>query len=311
MRSIELRELEAFLVLADELHFGRTAQRLGLTQSRISQTLRDLERKLGAPLVSRTSRRVTLTPIGERFRVELRQAYGQLADVVDGATTQIKGTVRVALMFPNVGGSQFIRVVDAFEASNPDCAVEVIAAPPDDPGRPMRSGDVDLLVTSLLGDPFGSIVVATLGTEPRMLAVASNHPLAQRAEVSTEDLAGQEVAAIRLLPDDRQESWVPFRTPSGCSIERSAHRPHHRGARDTCGTRQGGTSDDRLDGSTLRAATRETRSDHGPSAAPHCAPREGRPDATASSRVRTNCGGHHFHIRALKAARIPRGGVVM
>jgi DNA-binding transcriptional LysR family regulator len=49
-RAVELRELRVFLVLAEELHFGRTADRLGLTQSRVSQSIRDLERKLGLPL---------------------------------------------------------------------------------------------------------------------------------------------------------------------------------------------------------------------------------------------------------------------
>ena len=61
-RAVELRELRVFLVLAEELHFGRTADRLGLTQSRVSQSIRDLERKLGLHLAARTSRRVVLTP---------------------------------------------------------------------------------------------------------------------------------------------------------------------------------------------------------------------------------------------------------
>ena len=66
--SVELREIRVFLALAEELHFGRTAQRLGLTQSRVSQTLRQLERKMGGQLVYRTSRRVALTPFGRDFR---------------------------------------------------------------------------------------------------------------------------------------------------------------------------------------------------------------------------------------------------
>ena len=66
--TVELREIRVFLTLAEELHFGRTADRLGLTQSRVSQSLRALERKLGEDLVHRTSRRVALTAPGERFR---------------------------------------------------------------------------------------------------------------------------------------------------------------------------------------------------------------------------------------------------
>ncbi|HEV8206546.1 MAG TPA: LysR family transcriptional regulator, partial [Acidimicrobiia bacterium] len=71
---VELREIKVFLTLAEELHFGRTAERLGLTQSRVSQSLRSLERKLGEQLVRRTSRRVALTTPGERFRAEVGPA---------------------------------------------------------------------------------------------------------------------------------------------------------------------------------------------------------------------------------------------
>ena len=57
-RTVELRELRLFNTLAEELHFGRTAERLQVTPSRVSQSLRALEQKLGSPLVHRTSRRV-------------------------------------------------------------------------------------------------------------------------------------------------------------------------------------------------------------------------------------------------------------
>jgi DNA-binding transcriptional LysR family regulator len=53
--AVELREIRAFIVLADELHFARTAERLQLTPSRVSQIIRELERKLGVQLVRRTS----------------------------------------------------------------------------------------------------------------------------------------------------------------------------------------------------------------------------------------------------------------
>src|SRR5258708_947955 len=72
MVDIELRELRLFLVLAEELHFGRTAERLGLTTSRASQALRALERKLGGRrLFDRTSRVVTLTAAGHALHDEL------------------------------------------------------------------------------------------------------------------------------------------------------------------------------------------------------------------------------------------------
>ena len=65
----ELHELRIFLALADELHFGRAAQRLVLTPSRVSQVIRKLERSLGAPLFERTSRSVRLTAFGEHANI--------------------------------------------------------------------------------------------------------------------------------------------------------------------------------------------------------------------------------------------------
>ena len=73
--TIELREIRVFLALADELHFGRAAERLGVTQSRVSQSLRELEAKLGERLVHRTSRRVALTAAGERFLADVAPAH--------------------------------------------------------------------------------------------------------------------------------------------------------------------------------------------------------------------------------------------
>ncbi|TFV32353.1 LysR family transcriptional regulator [Streptomyces sp. T1317-0309] len=55
-KAVDLTEIETFLALAQELHFGRTAERMGLSQSRVSQLIRSLERHIGAPLFTRTSR---------------------------------------------------------------------------------------------------------------------------------------------------------------------------------------------------------------------------------------------------------------
>lgn len=83
---LERLELEAFLTLAEELHFGRTADRLGLTTSRISQTIRRLERRIGAALFERNSRKVSLTDVGRQLRDDLRPAYEQIAAGVTAAS---------------------------------------------------------------------------------------------------------------------------------------------------------------------------------------------------------------------------------
>lgn len=71
--SAARHELEAFLTLAEELHFGRTAARLHVSTARISQTIRSLELRVGARLFARTSRRVSLLPVGQQLLDDLRR----------------------------------------------------------------------------------------------------------------------------------------------------------------------------------------------------------------------------------------------
>ncbi|MEW9553387.1 LysR family transcriptional regulator [Nonomuraea sp. NPDC050783] len=82
---MDMREIEAFLAVAEELHFGRAARRLRLSTSRVSGLVRTLERRVGAPLFERTSRRVHLTAKGELFLAEVRPAYRRLNQALHSA----------------------------------------------------------------------------------------------------------------------------------------------------------------------------------------------------------------------------------
>src|SRR5258707_683975 len=112
---IELRELRAFLVLAEELHFGRTADRLRLTQSRVSQTIRALERKLGTQLAHGTSRQVVLTDGGTQFRAEVSAQVAGLESVLRSTSERgrrVGGPVRLGVMTATVVGARLRSAID-------------------------------------------------------------------------------------------------------------------------------------------------------------------------------------------------------
>jgi DNA-binding transcriptional LysR family regulator len=229
-QTVELREIKLFLVLAEELHFGRTATRAGLTQSRVSQTLRALERKLGVQLVSRTSRRVTLTAAGERFRDEVAAAVAGLEDVL--RSTEESGwrppePVRLGVVSAAAVGPRLRSIIAAYEAAHPDSPVQIVGLPFRDRFGPLRRGEVELVVTHL---PLHQPDVATgpvLAQEQPVLAVARNHPLAAREEVSLEDLADHRVGRLDLAaPAELSESLTPETTPSGRAIPRLDLRLH-------------------------------------------------------------------------------------
>jgi DNA-binding transcriptional LysR family regulator len=220
-RTVELRELRLFLELSEELHFGRTAEKLQLTPSRVSQTLRALEQKLGGQLVHRTSRRVQLTPFGERFLREVRPVYEQLTGVLErtnSAARSLEGTLRLGLFSDPAGGPRLVEIVNAFETLHPECSVEVVHASWDDPLGALRGNDVDLMATWLPLEQPDLVVGPVLATEPRVLAVAQDHPLADRDSVDVEELADHRVARFDNWPKELHDAISPVRTPGGRPI---------------------------------------------------------------------------------------------
>jgi DNA-binding transcriptional LysR family regulator len=223
-RSVELREIRLFLVLADELHFGRTAERCRVTQSRVSQSLRELERKLGVDLVRRTSRRVELTSAGERFRDDAGAALATLEralDATERSGRSVREPVRLGVMAAAVVGPEVRAIIEAHERTNLDSPVELVGLPFRDRFGPLRRGEIDVMVASLPVDLPGIVTGRVLSRHPRMLAVGRTHPLAARPTVSVEDLADHAVAELDLVaPRGLVESMVPTTTPTGRPIPR-------------------------------------------------------------------------------------------
>ncbi|GAA5153869.1 LysR family transcriptional regulator [Pseudonocardia eucalypti] len=223
--SVELREIRVFLALAEELHFGRAAEKLGLTQSRVSQSLRQLEGKVGGQLLHRTSRRVSLTPLGERFRERVGGAYRQLAEALQ-ASPDTGGTLRLGTFEPCSAGPHLNAIIARFEAAHPDCEVQVSEiSHGTDPLDALRRGEVRLLAIRLPLVAADLAVGPVLTREPRVLAVARTHPLAARASVTLEDVADYRVTECFGVPRSIMRAFVPAATAGGRPLQRIPNSP--------------------------------------------------------------------------------------
>jgi DNA-binding transcriptional LysR family regulator len=226
-QTVDLGEVRVFLTLAEELHFGRTAERLQVTPSRVSQSLRGLEHKLGAQLVHRTSRRVRLTRFGERFLADVRPPYDELTGVLErtnAAARSLEGTLRVGVLSGPAGGPRLVEIIGAYEALHPESKVEIVQVSWDDPFGPLRESDVDLMAIWIPVKERDLVVGPILTRQPRVLAVARAHPLAERDSVDVEELADHRVPRFEGWPRELQEAVAPSRTPSGRRIPGSRLR---------------------------------------------------------------------------------------
>lgn len=220
---MELRDIEIFLALAEELHFGRTAERLHITPSRVSHAIKKQERRIGALLFERTSRTVRLTPVGERLYQTLRPAYQRIIDGVEevvAAAGEISGT----LVLGSVGAQGWMidDVVERFRARHPAVRFVHRDLNPTDPLTPLRSGEMDVAHVWLpIREPDITVGPVT-HTSPIVVAMASTHPYADRSSLCLEDFAELTFVTphLSLVPPSMEETFQPFRTPSGRLIAR-------------------------------------------------------------------------------------------
>ncbi len=217
---VELGELEVFLTLADELHFGRTAARLRLSQPRVSQLVRLLERRVGGRLFERTSRRVALTPLGTRLREGAQPPFDQLRQALVEVRTFAQG-LRVG--FLGSYGSTLDGALAAFHARHPDCGVTMVQLTWTDVFGPLRRSEVDLQACLLPVEQDDLTVGPVVAECPRLVAIARAHPLAARPVITIEDLSDLKVVqpAATVPAELKRTFWPPSYTPAGHPIRRA------------------------------------------------------------------------------------------
>lgn len=221
---MDMQQVEAFLAVADELHFGRAAEQLVLSRPRVSRLIASLEREIGGTLFDRTSRRVQLTPLGARFLGQLRPGYAQMqAALADAraAASRASGTLRVGFTV-TTGGEALTRLMAAFQAVHPSCQVILQEVGIGDPYRPLRANEIDVLVNWLAVDEPDLTAGPVIDSQARALAVARDHPLAMNPPASAESLADFEMARVPpSVPKTLYDALLPPLTPSGRPTRRT------------------------------------------------------------------------------------------
>jgi len=190
--GVETRELRYFVAVAEELHFGRAAQRIGIAQPPLSRAIRRLERRLGVTLFDRTSRTVTLTEPGS---VLLREGRAAL-DAVDAADRRTRRAALAATGHPGLilvtkagaSGELLAKLLDAYAAEPGAVAVDVLLCGVGEQERLLRDGRADVALLHLPFDSTAGFDVEEMSTERQVVVLPAAHPLTTRTELRTADL---------------------------------------------------------------------------------------------------------------------------
>lgn len=188
----DLRRLRYFVAVAEELHFGRAARRLNVSQPPLSVQIRTLEREIGTPLLVRTQRRVELTEAGRVLLDEARRLLEQAEAAVVHARRAAEGAVgRLAIGFVStVDYSILPPLVRRFRQKHPGIALKLLELTGDRQQALLQSGELDLGL-SILPSPSPGLTMRPVFREPLIAAVPASHPLAGRRRTALRSLAAE------------------------------------------------------------------------------------------------------------------------
>lgn len=179
---MEFRELEAFVAVAEELHFGRAAERLHISQPALSQQVQRLEADLGAVLLERSSREVRLSPAGAVFLERARALLGDVATAAEAARDVASG-VSGRLSIGYVGSTLYgvVPVVTSrLRRLHPRLRLELVERKTAPQLDALRAGTQDVGIVHQPGRHPDGLLLHEVDVEEVLLAVADDHPLAAR-----------------------------------------------------------------------------------------------------------------------------------
>ncbi len=209
---MDLRQLRYFVAVAEELHFSRAAARLHLAQSALSAQIRSLEQEVGAELLTRTSRRVTLTPVGDVLLADARRLLAD-ADAALGRARLLARSKQRRLIVGCLGPASaelLTPVIAAFGARQDDVSVDVLAFDFAELLPCLHDGRADVAFVYLpySEDDLSDLDPVPLAAEPRIVALAESHPLARRDALTPADLADEVFVTRAGVSEAWRDFWL-------------------------------------------------------------------------------------------------------
>ncbi|GAB5438343.1 hydrogen peroxide-inducible genes activator [Falsiruegeria mediterranea] len=197
MSNITLRQIRYFAVLSSTLQYRRAAQQLGISQPSLSLQIAALEEALGARLIERKRSGLILTPTGREAAAQaervLREVDG-LVHVAGPSRSEMSGTLRLGSS-PTIGPYLLPRVLRQLHQSYPDLKLVIRDSTPKELVEDLIAGRHDMILTQL-PVPGDNLRLRTLFREPLSLAVAREHPLAERKQAVRADLSGESLLSL-------------------------------------------------------------------------------------------------------------------
>jgi DNA-binding transcriptional LysR family regulator len=199
---VELRQLAVFVAVAEEGSFTRAADRLHVVQSAVSAGVRNLERELGARLFDRSTHKVALSDAGRALLPEARATLAAAVaarDAVDAVRGGVRGTVILGnLQAQGMRAIDLAGVLAEFRSEHPGVEVQIRQGGSFEMATQVREGALDLAFVALPDQRFPGLELVPVASEPIVLAVAADHPLAARARI---ELAALTAETIIDFPD--------------------------------------------------------------------------------------------------------------
>jgi DNA-binding transcriptional LysR family regulator len=192
---MELRHLRYFVAVAEELHFARAAERLDISPPSLTQQIQNLEAELGARLLNRTKRSVSLTDGGARFLEEARKAVRQAenAELIGKQAGRGEiGRIEIAYMTTASCAGVVSRVLADYNKSHPGVDIRLIKLETPEQLASLAEGRIDI---GFLRPPDRyptGLAGIEIWHQPVMIALPENHPLAHRSQLECADLANDE-----------------------------------------------------------------------------------------------------------------------